>query len=73
MNNGFELPLLYAISAVGVSLTGPGSISLDAAFGLTFFNHPFIVASALVLALIGAVVTLALRTNPETQKLATQN
>ena len=73
MNNGIELPLLYAISAVGVSLSGPGSISLDAAFGLTFFTHPFIVASALVLALIGAGVTLALRTNPEAQELATQN
>ena len=73
MNNGVELPLLYAVSATGVALTGPGAFSLDAFFGLTFFNHPFVVASALVLAVIGAAVPLGLRTNPQAQQLAAQS
>jgi len=35
-NNGIEVPLLYSVAAVTLALTGFGSYSLDAAFGLTW-------------------------------------
>src|SRR5262245_2686881 len=34
MTNGVELPLLNAIAAASLALTGPGAYSLDAVFGL---------------------------------------
>jgi hypothetical protein len=59
--NGFELPWLYAVSALAVTLTGAGRVSLDAWFGLAFLNGPCLVAGVLALAVIGAAVTLASR------------
>jgi putative oxidoreductase len=40
MVNGIELPFLYAVSALGVALTGAGALSLDSLFGLTFLSEP---------------------------------
>ena len=34
-NNGIEVPLLYAVIAAAIGLTGPGAYSLDAALGLS--------------------------------------
>jgi len=61
MGNGIELPFLYAVAAVGVAFSGAGIFSLDASLGLTFLREPYLVEGILVLAAIGAAVTLASR------------
>jgi putative oxidoreductase len=68
MNNGIEVPFLYAVAAVGLAFTGGGAFSLDARLGLTFLEDPYIVIGLLAATVIGAVVTLALRgqTQPQT-------
>jgi putative oxidoreductase len=64
--NGIEVPLLYAIGAVALALTGPGAYSLDAATGLSALWTPSVVAGSLALGIIGAVGNLALRRqNPQ--------
>ncbi|MGI3197735.1 DoxX family protein [Streptomyces sp. GLT-R25] len=35
-NGGYETPLLYAVTALGVAFTGPGGVSLDRLFGLNW-------------------------------------
>ncbi|MFI7407907.1 DoxX family protein [Streptomyces sp. NPDC049627] len=35
-NGGYETPLLYAVTALGVAFTGPGGVSLDRLFGLSW-------------------------------------
>jgi putative oxidoreductase len=67
MGNGIELPFLYAASAVAVAFTGAGRFSMDGLFGLTLFTEPSVVAGILVLAVIGAWVTLGLRRQVERQ------
>ena len=58
-NNGIEVPLLYAVAAVALALTGFGAFSLDAALGLAW---PAEVAwSALALGVLGGVANLAIR------------
>lgn len=59
--NGIELPLLYAAVAFGLALTGPGSYSLDALFGIA--GRWTSTATALVLAvgIIAGFGNLALR------------
>ncbi|MFD4554618.1 DoxX family protein [Streptomyces sp. NPDC058469] len=37
-NGGYETPLLYAVTALGVAFAGPGGVSLDRLFGL---NRPW--------------------------------
>jgi len=61
MNNGIELPFLYAVAAVAIAFSGGGAFSLDALLGLGFLHEPYVVMGALVLAVFGAVVTLSLR------------
>jgi len=61
MANGIELPFLYAVAALGIALSGAGTFSLDAFFGLAFLRAPHLVEGILVLGVIGAAVTLALR------------
>jgi putative oxidoreductase len=64
MNDGIELPLLYASAGVALAFTGPGLYSLDAALGLTELSTPSVDAIALALAVLGAVATLVLRRRP---------
>jgi putative oxidoreductase len=71
MNNGIELPFLNAAAAVGLALTGGGAFSLDALIGLEYFAQPGVVGVLLALALLGAVLTLALR-RPAPQPVAAQ-
>jgi putative oxidoreductase len=60
-NNGIEVPLLYAVAAVSLALTGFGAYSVDAALGLTSAWTPAIAGGALALGAIGGVANLALR------------
>jgi len=59
--NGIELPFLYAVAALGIAFTGGGSLSLDSLLGLQVLREPYVVASLLVLAVLGAAVTLSMR------------
>lgn len=61
MANGMEFPFLYAAASVSLALTGPGAYSFDAAMGLAFVNDAYIVGGILLLSVLGAAVTLALR------------
>ena len=63
MNNGIELPLLYAAAAVALCLTGPGRYSLDALFGLASVWSPGLGWSALALGVLGAVANLTVRSH----------
>ncbi|HEX9582186.1 MAG TPA: DoxX family protein [Gemmatimonadales bacterium] len=59
--NGIELPLLFGAVAVGLALTGPGGLSLDAMLGLDTLWSPALAAGALAIGVMGAVGNLALR------------
>ena len=63
-NNGFELPLLYAVVAAALALVGFGAYSLDAALQLSW-GQP-VVLTVLGLGVIGGFANLAVRkTAPE--------
>jgi putative oxidoreductase len=68
--NGVELPLLYASGAAALALTGPGSLSLDAAIGLTAFASPAAAWLALAAGVVGAFGNLALRRVPAAARAA---
>jgi putative oxidoreductase len=59
--NGVELPLLYAVGAVALGLTGPGLLSVDALLGLDTLWTPAIAWVALGIGAAGGVVNLAVR------------
>jgi putative oxidoreductase len=59
MQNGIEVPLLYAAAAVGLALTGFGEYSADALLGITI-GLP-LTGIVLALGAIGAVGNLTLR------------
>jgi len=59
--NGIELPFLYATAAFGIAFTGAGAISVDGLLGLSFLSEPYVVTALLMLAVIGASVTLSMR------------
>jgi putative oxidoreductase len=61
MNNGIELPLLYATAGFALAFTGPGVYSLDVALGLTGLSTPTIETIVIVLAVLGAAASLAVR------------
>jgi putative oxidoreductase len=73
MANGIELPFLYASTAVGVAFTGAGAYSLDALFGLKLLSEPLIIAGLLVLAVVGAAITLGVRRQAPGQAAAAQS
>jgi putative oxidoreductase len=62
--NGIELPLLYSVAAFRFALTGPGRYSLDAALGLQWAWTPRVIWIALATGVLGGVVNLALRGQP---------
>ena len=70
MSNGIELPFLYAASALGLAFSGAGAFSLDALLGQTFLSAPSDVEEILVLAVLGAAATLALRRQDHKQASA---
>jgi len=61
MDNGIELPFLYAAAALGIAFAGPGLLSLDALLGLEFLANPYLTSALIALAVAGAAVTLTAR------------
>jgi putative oxidoreductase len=61
MENGIELPFLYAAAALGIAFTRGGAISFDRALGLSFLAEPYLVRGLLLVAVIGAAITLSMR------------
>lgn len=58
---GFEVALVYALLAVVLALTGPGSWSIDELFGLTGFHGALWAAGAVVVGVLGAMGPIVLR------------
>ena len=63
--NGIEVPLLYAVAAVALALTGFGAFSLDAALGLAWSTD--VAWIALALGVLGGIANLAIRKGPAAQ------
>src|SRR5262245_1565810 len=61
IGNGIELPFLYAVVAVAVAWSGAGSFSLDHVLGLGLLFPSHIAIGLLLLAAVGASVTLGMR------------
>ncbi len=59
--NGIELPLLNAVAALAIALTGPGVYSVDAALRLERIWSPALVAVVLALGFLGGLANLGLR------------
>jgi putative oxidoreductase len=64
MNNGIELPLLFAAGAVALALTGPGRYALDTLLGLGALEDPRLAFAALAVGVAGGIGNLALRRRP---------
>ena len=64
MNNGVEVPLLYAAGAVALALTGPGAYSLDALLGLGALSTPAVAWTALAVGVAGGILNLFARRAP---------
>jgi putative oxidoreductase len=60
-SNGIELPLLYAAVAAGLTLTGPGAMSLDTWLGLASVWTPALARTALAAGVVLGLANLALR------------
>jgi putative oxidoreductase len=61
MNDGLELPLLYAAAAVALAFTGYGQHSLDTALGLEQLSTIQVETLALLIGGLGGAGALALR------------
>lgn len=59
--NGIEVPLLYAVGAFALGLTGPGRYSLDALLGLDAVWTPALKWGILAIGIIGGLANLGLR------------
>ena len=59
-NGGYEYPLILAIAALSLAVTGPGQISLDALLGIGHAGLPWGIAAA-ALGTLGAAVQLLSR------------
>ena len=66
MNNGIEVPLLYAAGAVALAFTGPGAYSLDALLGLEALWAPEVALTVIALGVLAGVVNLLVRRTPVT-------
>ncbi|PYP77241.1 MAG: hypothetical protein DMD35_15855 [Gemmatimonadetes bacterium] len=64
MQNGIEVPLLYAAGALAIALTGPGLFSLDALLGITSLWSPRVTALALAVGVVGGIANLMVRRPP---------
>jgi len=73
MGNGIEMPFLYAVGALALLFSGPGILSFDAVLGLDFLSQPYIAGGALLLAILGAGATLALRKQSAPQASTAHN
>jgi len=58
-NNGMEVPLLYAVAAASLALTGFGAYSLDALLGLSWPQS--VAGVAIALGVLGGFANLAVR------------
>jgi putative oxidoreductase len=62
--NGIEMPMLYAIVALSLALTGYGAYSLDAALGVTARWTTSITWIVLAVGIVGGFANLAIRKRP---------
>jgi putative oxidoreductase len=60
-NNGWELNLMYVLTAASVAYAGGGAYTLDSVLGLNVLNTPIQVSIALAAAVVVAVLNLAAR------------
>jgi len=60
-NNGIELPLLYATSALGLAMAGFGAYSLDAWLGIATRWTATVTSIVLGVGIVGGFANLALR------------
>jgi putative oxidoreductase len=67
-NNGVELPLAYAASALLLAFAGPGPFSLDVRLGLTSLWALPIQIGSVVVAVVLALVISSLRRHPKTEE-----
>ena len=58
-NGGYELPLVYGVTAAAIALIGNGAYSLDAVLGLSWPAE--VIWAALALGVIGGFANLAIR------------
>jgi putative oxidoreductase len=61
MNDGVEMPLLYAAAAILFAYTGPGAYALDTVLGLTALHDPAIATTALGIGVLVALINFAFR------------
>ena len=69
-NNGFEPAFLYGAVAVGLALTGAGAYSFDNELQWTALDALSIKVGLLVVSIVGATLTLAVRKQPAQQTTA---
>lgn len=65
MQNGIEVPLLYAAGAIALAFAGPGIISLDSVFGLQALWSLDVVIVALAIGILGGAGNLVVRRTQE--------
>jgi putative oxidoreductase len=70
-NNGIELPLLYAVGAFAIAMTGFGQYSLDAALGIAGRLPAVYTWIALTLGIVGGFANVALRRRPAVASVGT--
>jgi len=64
MQNGIEVPLLYATGALAIALSGPGPFSLDALLGIGSIWTPRVTALVLAVGVAAGVANLMVRRKP---------
>jgi len=66
MKNGYELPWMYAASAIALAFAGPGAISLDALAPIPALSDPATAWLLIAIGALGGLLVLALRRAPRT-------